>query len=157
MNVTFKNLLTIEMFQTKYGNNWLCSFLEEVKNLKCLTHDDGRTLIEIGHQSLLMWPKNLMLHDSCYKYYKGSDCQETETQLSAKYCPTTAKQFFNVTALSLLDDSFSVFVFFVPCIFKKLLICSNQQLWNMSFLICERRIWTKYDQNINNFAHVQKK
>lgn len=59
-----------------------------------------------------------MLHDSCYKYYKGSDCQETETQLSAKYCPTTAKQFSNVTALSLLDDSFSVFVF-CPMYFKE--------------------------------------
>ena len=39
------------MLHTKNGNDWPCSFQEEVKNVKLLTHDDGRRPITIGHLS----------------------------------------------------------------------------------------------------------
>lgn len=39
------------MLHTKNGNDWPGSFQEEVKNVKLLTHDDGRRPIAIGHLS----------------------------------------------------------------------------------------------------------
>lgn len=46
------------MLYTKYGNNWHCSFHEEVKNGELLTndgrrttHDDRRSPIATGHLS----------------------------------------------------------------------------------------------------------
>lgn len=50
MNFTILISLLIQMLFTKYGNNRLCSFLK-VKNVKSLTHNDGRKTIAIGHLS----------------------------------------------------------------------------------------------------------
>lgn len=43
--------LIIEMLHIKNGNNWPSSFREEVKNVKMLTHGDGRGPIAIGRLS----------------------------------------------------------------------------------------------------------
>lgn len=44
--------LTIEMFHTKNGNNWLCIFKKQSQNGRRTSHDDGRRPIAIiGHLS----------------------------------------------------------------------------------------------------------